>query len=43
MLISRPADRGPIILEHRAEHLQAGGDGEIHELCPRIDEEIDEG
>jgi hypothetical protein len=42
MLIPRPADRRPIVFEHRVEHLQAGGDGELHQLGPRIDEEIDE-
>ena len=42
MLIARTADRRPILFEHRGEDLQARGDGELHQLGPRIDEEIDE-
>ena len=36
------ADRRPIRFEHRREDLQARRDGELHQLGPRIDEEIDE-
>ena len=34
--------RRPILFEHRVQHLQARRDGELHQLGPRIDEEIDE-
>ena len=42
MLVPRTADRRSVFLEHRREHLQAGGDGELHQLRSRIDEQIDE-
>jgi hypothetical protein len=38
-----PADCRPIGFEHRRQDSQTGRDGELHQLGPRIDEEIDEG
>jgi hypothetical protein len=43
MLVPRAAEGCPIRFEHRAEDLQARGDGEVHQLGSCIDEEIDEG
>ena len=42
MLVPRTADRRSVFLEHRREHLPAGGDGELQQRRARIDEQIDE-
>jgi hypothetical protein len=42
MLIAGPADRRPIFFEHRGEDLQARGHRELHQLRPRIHEQIHE-
>jgi hypothetical protein len=42
MLVPRAADRRSIGLEHRGEYLETGCDGELHQLGPGIDEQIDE-
>jgi hypothetical protein len=38
----RSADRGPILFEHRREDFETRGDGELHQLGARIDQEIDQ-
>ena len=43
MRVPWPADRRPIGFEHRREDFQTGRDGELHQLGPGVDEEIDEG
>jgi hypothetical protein len=37
MLIARTADGRPILFQHRAEHLQAGRNGQFHQLRTHID------
>jgi hypothetical protein len=43
MLVSRTADRPPILLQHRVQDLQTRVDREFHQLRAGIDEDIDEG
>jgi hypothetical protein len=42
MRIPRAADRAPILLEHRVQHLQARAHRELEQLAARIDQEIDQ-
>ena len=42
MRIPRPAQRGPILFEHRVQHLQARTDHQLEQLGLRIDQQIDE-
>jgi hypothetical protein len=42
MLVARTADRRPIVFEHRGKDFQTGRDGELHQLCAGIDQEINE-
>ena len=42
MLIALTADGRPILFEHRLQDLQARGDREFHQLCPRVHEQINE-
>jgi len=39
--ISRPADRRPILLEHRGEHLQPRAQRQFQQLGLRVDQQID--
>lgn len=34
--------RGPIVSQHRFQHLQTRTDGKFEEFCPRIDQEVDQ-
>ena len=43
MLVPRAAEGRPIRFQHRAEDLQARGNGQFHQLGSGIDQEIDEG
>ena len=40
--VPQTADRGPILFQHRFQHLQTRTDGELEQLAPRIDQEIDQ-
>jgi hypothetical protein len=42
MLIARPTDRRPILLDHGGEDLQTRGHRQLHQLRPCIHEQIDE-
>jgi hypothetical protein len=42
MLIARTAQGRPILFEHGGEHLQARCHGELHQLRPRIHEQVNE-
>jgi hypothetical protein len=41
MLIPTTAQGRSILFQHRREHLQAGGDSELHQLGPCVHEQID--
>jgi len=43
MGIPRPTHRGPIVFEHRVQHLQPGPDRELEQLTAGIHQEVDQG